>query len=134
MVETKLPEPTPSELEILRALWRRGPSTVREVLEELPGEPAPGYTTVLKLLQIMHQKGLVERDESARSHVYRPAASRDETQRQMVGSLVRRAFEGSAAQLVMQALAGEEASDEELARVREYLDRAERRRDGEVRP
>lgn len=128
MTDETMPEPTPGELELLRVLWRRGPSTVREVLDDLPASPAPGYTTVLKLLQIMHRKGLVERDESGRSHVYAPAASRGETQRRMVGSLLRRAFDGSASQLAMQALSAEGASDEDLARVREYLDRVERER------
>lgn len=128
MTDPTVPEPTPGELEILGVLWRRGPSTVREVLDHLPASPAPGYTTVLKLLQIMHRKGLVQRDESGRSHVYAPVASRDETQRQMVGSLLARAFDGSAAQLVLQALSTDAASDEELARVREYLDRVERER------
>jgi predicted transcriptional regulator len=109
-------------------LWRRGPSTVREVLGELPGEATPGYTTVLKQFQIMHRKGLVERDESGRSHLYAPAASRGETQRRMVSTLLHRAFDGSASQLAMQALATEAASDEDLARVREFLDRVERER------
>jgi len=128
MTDPQVPEPTPGELELLRVLWRRGPSTVREVQGDFPGPATPGYTTVLKLLQIMHQKGLVERDESGRSHVYAPAASRGETQRQMVGTLLRRAFDGSASQLAVQALSTEAASDEDLARVREYLDQAERER------
>src|SRR5690349_8005777 len=86
MAEPRPPRPTDAELTILRALWGRGPSTVREVHGAM-GSGA-GYTTVLKLLQIMHEKGLVERDESSRSHVYRPARSRDETQRQLVGDLL----------------------------------------------
>jgi predicted transcriptional regulator len=128
MPDPTRPEPTPGELELLRVLWRRGPSTVRQVLGDLPGAATTGYTTVLKLLQIMHRKGLVARDESGRSHVYAPAVSRSETQRQMLGSLLDRAFDGSAAQLAMQALATEAASDEDLAQVREYLDRVERER------
>lgn len=128
MTETQVPEPTPGELELLRVLWRRGPSTVREVLDDLPGTDRPGYTTVLKLFQIMHRKGLVERDESGRSHVYAPATSQGETQRRMIGRLLERAFDGSAGELAMQALSTEAASDEDLARVREYLDRVERER------
>jgi predicted transcriptional regulator len=116
------PHPTNAELEILRVLWRRGPSTVREVHESLDREPRVGYTTVLKLLQIMAEKSLVSRDESTRSHVYRAAASEESTQRRLVSDLLDRAFEGSALGLVMRALDARPASREELQRIRQLLD------------
>src|ERR1700730_8049578 len=98
----QLPRPTAGELEILRVLWTAGPSTVRDVHTTLAAEkPGTGYTTVLKLLQIMAAKGLVTRDETTRAHVYSPRVSEDKTQRQMVRNLVDRAFGGSAARLVM---------------------------------
>lgn len=116
------PQPTNAELEILRALWRRGPSTVREVHEGLPKGRPVGYTTVLKLLQIMAEKGLVTRDESARSHVYTPAVTEATTQRRLVSDLLDRAFEGSAMGLVMQALAARPASPDELRQIRDMID------------
>jgi predicted transcriptional regulator len=118
-------KPTPGELEILRVLWDRGPGTVRDVQEALGGERASGYTTVLKLLQIMTEKGLVRRDETARAHVYAAAVEESRTQRRLVKDLVDRAFGGSAAKLVMQALAGRRASAEEIERIRELLDAME---------
>lgn len=121
--------PTDTELAILRVLWAHGPSTVREVAEEMGREGA--YTTVLKLLQIMTGKGLVRRDESARTHVYRAARSERATQRQLVRELADRAFGGSAARLVMQALlAAKKASPEELAAIRELLAEREGKREG----
>ncbi len=111
--------PTDAELAILRVLWRRGPSTVRQVQEEL--QPA-GYTTVLKTLQIMTDKRLVERDESKRAHVYRAHDSQQATQRHLVGDLLDRAFGGSAAQLVLQALAARPASSREMHEIRQILD------------
>ncbi|QOY88950.1 BlaI/MecI/CopY family transcriptional regulator [Paludibaculum fermentans] len=114
--------PTASELEILGVLWEQGPSTVRQVHEVLDGRKPTGYTTVLKLLQIMSEKGLVAREESARAHVYRAAAAREETQGQLVGDLVDRAFGGSAAELVMRALSTRPASQEELDEIRRMLD------------
>jgi predicted transcriptional regulator len=119
---TSLPRPTPGELEILRVLWDRGPSTVREVQDALGTEKAAGYTTVLKLLQIMAEKDLVRRDESARAHVYAARVPETQTQRQLVRDLVDRAFGGSAAQLVVQALSGRRASAEEIERIRRLLD------------
>ena len=115
-------EPTDAELALLRVLWERGPSTVRQIHDEVSAERRTGYTTVLKLLQIMTEKGLVERDERARTHVYRAKLSAAETQRQLVGDLVDRAFGGSAAALVMQALAARRATPEELAEIRRLLD------------
>jgi len=122
MKKSNLPRPTDSELAILRVLWRVGPATVRAVHDELSGTQDTGYTTVLKLMQIMTEKGLVQRDESERSHVYEPACSEQEVQRQLVGHLLDRAFGGSAQQLVMQALATKKASPEELKEIRKLLD------------
>jgi predicted transcriptional regulator len=126
MPETELPRPTDAELEILKVLWRRGPSTVREVFETLGESKTTGYTTVLKLMQIMAEKGIVVRDESERAHRYEPAAPEDETQRRLVGDLLRKAFDGSAKKLVMQALSTERASAEELSEIRRMLDELER--------
>src|SRR5437879_2471482 len=121
----KPPKPTDAELAVLRVLWQRGPSTVREVWEQLSAAQRMGYTTVLKTLQIMLGKGLVERDEADRSHVYRPAIGQEQTQRQLVGHLLERVFAGSARKLVMQALAVKKASREELAEIRRLLDEME---------
>jgi len=112
-------KPTDAELAILTVLWSRGPSTVRQVAAAMDREA--GYTTVLKLLQIMAEKGLVTRDESARTHVYAPAYTEDQTQRQLVMDLVERAFDGSAAKLVLQALASKKATPEELDEIRTLL-------------
>ena len=117
------PIPTDAELRILRVLWERGASTVREVLEELPDERPVGYTTVLKLLQIMHEKGLVARDERARTHVYSAGVAEQRTERRLVSDLIERAFSGSAATLVMRALADRPASAEELEEIRRLIDR-----------
>jgi predicted transcriptional regulator len=114
-------KPTDAELGILRVLWARGPSTVRDVFHELGGEGA--YTTVLKLLQIMTEKGLVRRDDSTRTHVFEAAYSEDQTQQQLVGDLLDRVFDGSAAKLVLQALEARAASPEELAEIRKLLDK-----------
>lgn len=113
-------KPTDAELAILRVLWARGPSTVREVAEALGREGA--YTTMLKLLQIMTEKRLVRRDDTTRSHVYEAAYSEDHTQKQLVTDLMQRAFDGSAAKLVLQALAAGETSPEEIAEIRKLLD------------
>ncbi|MEN8376905.1 MAG: BlaI/MecI/CopY family transcriptional regulator [Gemmatimonadota bacterium] len=114
--------PTESELEILQVLWRRGPSTVREVLDDLADERERVYTTVLKLLQIMHEKGLVARDEGGRTHVYEATVNRESTERALLADLADRAFDGSAARLVMRALSARRASDAELEEVRRLLD------------
>ena len=119
------PKPTPAELEILQVLWQRGPSTVRDVHERLNQGRATGYTTVLKLLQIMADKALVTRDETARAHVYAARSPEAQTQRQLVRDLVDRAFGGSAAQLVVQALSGRRASNEEIEQIRKLLDEIE---------
>jgi len=114
--------PTNAELEILRVLWQRGPSTVRDVHESLDHARPVGYTTVLKLLQIMVEKGLVRRDASARSHVYAAVASQDATQRRMVADLVRRVFGGSTLGLVLHALESTRATAPELDLIRRLLD------------
>ena len=120
-----LPRPTDAELAILRVLWRRGPATVRQVQEEMNQNQQTGYTTVLKLLQIMTEKGLVKRDESERTHVYEASLPEEETQRQLVDDLLERAFGGSARQLVLHALSAKKTSRTELAQIRELLDEFE---------
>ena len=125
------PRPTDAELAILRILWDRGPSTVRQVHDVLALERQAAYTTALKLLQIMTEKGLVERDERDRTHIYRARLSEETTQRQLVRDLVDRAFAGSASKLVMQALATRRASAEELRDIRKAIDGA--RNEKEVR-
>jgi predicted transcriptional regulator len=118
------PRPTDAELAILRVLWERGPSTVRQVHESLAEARETGYTTTLKLMQIMAEKGLVTRDESSRTHVYSARASQENTQRQLVSDLVQRAFGGSAAELVLRALASHKTSDTELLEIRKLIDDA----------
>jgi predicted transcriptional regulator len=113
-------KPTDAELSILRVLWTRGPSTVRQVAEAMGRES--GYTTVLKLMQIMTEKRLVRRDESARTHVYESVYTEDQTKRQLVTDLLDRVFDGSAAKLVLQALASNKTSPEELAEIKKLLE------------
>jgi BlaI family transcriptional regulator, penicillinase repressor len=112
--------PTDAELAILHVLWSRGPSTVRDVAAAMDREGA--YTTVLKLMQIMTDKGLVKRDDSARTHIYRAVSSEGQTQRQLVTEMVDKVFAGSAAKLVLQALSAGKTSPEELAEIRKLLD------------
>jgi predicted transcriptional regulator len=119
------PRPTDAELAILTVLWERGPSTVREVHDALSSTQESGYTTVLKLMQIMTDKGLVVRDESQRAHVYTASSSAQKTRHQLLGDLIDRAFGGSPTQLVMQALSGTKASAEELRAIRQLLDQME---------
>ena len=125
------PRPTPAELSILRVLWERGRSTVRDVQEALnrgrPRSSPTGYTTVLKLMQIMTDKGLVRRDESQRTHVYEAAATEDQTQGRLVRDLLDRAFGGSAQKLVLHALSARKASPEEIAEIRSLLDALEKK-------
>ena len=120
---TIIPRPTESELELLQILWQKEPATVRDIYEALNEEKASGYTTVLKLLQIMTGKGLVVRDEANRAHVYRAAFSQDAMQSRLLADLSHRLFAGSAAQLALHALSMEAASDEELAEIRALLAR-----------
>ncbi len=115
------PRPTDAELEILKVLWHRGASTVREVHDVLNASRPTGYTTVLKLLQIMSEKGLVSRDEGQRAHVYEARLAQEQTERQMVGDLLERVFDGSASKLVMQALATKKTSARELTAIRQLL-------------
>ncbi len=122
------PLPTDAELAILRVLWARGPSTVRQVHEAVVGARETGYTTTLKLMQIMTEKGLVTRDESARTHVYAARATEAHTQSQLVADLMQRAFGGSAAALVQRALSTHRASDEELREIRKLIERHEEER------
>jgi predicted transcriptional regulator len=119
---TKTPKPTDAELGILRVLWEQGPSTVRQIQQVLDRARPTGYTTVLKLLQIMTEKGLVRRDETERRHVYRVRFSEEQTQQQLLGDLLDRAFAGSTGKLVMQALCSRKASAEDLAAIRKLLD------------
>jgi len=120
----KTPRPTDAELAILRVLWERGPSTVRQVHDVLLRERPTAYTTALKLLQIMTEKGLVRRDETERTHVYHPRLSEEQTQRQLIRDLLDRAFAGSSSKLVMQALATTRASADELVEIRRMLERS----------
>jgi BlaI family transcriptional regulator, penicillinase repressor len=120
-----LSRPTDAELAILRVLWSRGPSTVRQVHEAISRERETGYTTVLKLMQIMTEKGLVERDESERTHVYQARFTQEATQQRLVSDLLDKAFDGSASQLVMRALEAKPASADELAQIRRLLDELE---------
>lgn len=122
-------KPTDSELVILNVLWNRGAGTVREVLAQLKETHSPeiGYTTVLKLMQIMTDKGLLERDSSQRPQVYTATISQNETQQNFISDLLDKAFGGSAKRLVMQVLSAKEASDEELAEVELLLDRLEKK-------
>lgn len=127
----KLPKPTAGELEILDALWRlAAPSTVREVHDALNTSKETGYTTVLKLMQIMAVKGLVDRDESERAHRYTPRLEQQQTQKQLLRDLVDRAFDGSASLLVQQALAAKRATPAEIAEIRQMLDRYEKENGG----
>ncbi len=125
---TALPLPSAAELDILAVVWRRGASTVREVHEELG--KSSGYTTTLKQMQLMTDKGLLSRSERYRSHVYEAALPREETQRQIAADLLKRAFDGSAKHLVLGALTAQPASREELGEIRQLLDGFERRQKG----
>lgn len=120
----ELPKPTESELAILNVLWERGASTVRDVHEALYREEGAGYTTALKLMQIMHAKRLVERDDSERAHVFKAAVGKERTQKRFLADMVQRVFDGSPSQLVLQALGGRpHATREELDEIRALLDR-----------
>ena len=121
MARRKKSRPTDRELTILRILWDNGPSTVRDVNEAMNEDENTGYTTTLKLMQIMAEKGLVLRDESQFKHVYRPALTEEKAQKQLVGDLLDRAFSGSAEKLVMRALSAKKVSAKELASIRKML-------------
>src|SRR5689334_6054012 len=123
MVSTKYIRPTESELEILRILWERGKASVREVHEELSKTKEAGYTTTLKLMQIMFEKGLVGRDDSVKIHVYHPAVSREKTQKHMLGKMINNLFGGSSTELVLHALGNHKASPEELEEIQQLLNK-----------
>ncbi len=131
MTKKPTPKPTDGELAILGVLWRNGPSTVRHVQEELDKTRPTGYTTALKLMQIMHEKGLISRNESARAHVYRAILQERQTQRRLVRDLLDRAFGGSPQQLVMRALQAKKASPDELAAIRQLIDELEAKNRGD---
>jgi BlaI family transcriptional regulator, penicillinase repressor len=122
----KFPKPTEAELAILRVLWQRGPCTVRQVHEALNAVKETGYTTVLKFMQIMHEKGLVTRDEKPYAHVYQARLAREQAQRTLVADLLDRAFEGSMSNLVLRALSSRKATAEELSEIRKILKDYER--------
>lgn len=125
--EGTLPAPTDAELDVLRVLWERGESTVREVHEVIAGLRGIGYTTVLKQMQVMYQKGLLTRQERFKSHVYAPAEPRSATQRLLASLLLRQAFDGSARGLLQSALAGRRVDSQELDEIRSLLDQVEKR-------
>ncbi len=125
MARKKTPGPTSRELAILGVLWGKGPSTVRDVHEALNADSGTGYTTTLKLMQIMAEKGLLSRKDAGRQHVYRPAASEEKTQKQVVGDMLDKVFAGSAEKLVMRALSARKVSVKELKRIREMLEKME---------
>jgi BlaI family transcriptional regulator, penicillinase repressor len=124
-IKPSTPKPTAAELEILGVLWHTGPATVRQVHEVLEARKGAGYTTVLKTMQIMADKGLLEREDSSRAHVYKPVLRQEETQRQLVDDLLEKVFGGSASQLVMRALSGRRTSKKEMAEIRRMLDEYE---------
>ena len=121
MAIPKYIKPTESELEILQILWLRGIATVREVNEELANSKDVGYTTTLKLMQIMHEKGLVKRDESMRTHVYQSAVNKERTQKHLLSKMITSLFGGSSTQLVLQALGEAKTSQEELEQIQALL-------------
>lgn len=121
MSVTRSIKPTDSELEILQILWTKGLATVREVHEELASTKDVGYTTTLKLMQIMHEKGLVKRDDSMRTHVYQAAVNKEKTQKHLLGKMIDSLFGGSPTQLVIQALGESKASPEEIEKIQRIL-------------
>jgi predicted transcriptional regulator len=125
MARRKTPGPTAGELAILAVLWDKGPSTVRDIHEALHQDTETGYTTTLKLMQIMVEKGLLVREDDGRRHIYRPALSEEKTQKQLVQDLLDKVFAGSAEKLVMRALSAKKVSPKELQRIREMLDEME---------
>lgn len=127
MARHKVSGPTDRELAILGILWNNGPSTVRQVNEEMNKQQRTGYTTTLKLMQIMTEKGLVVRDDSKFQHIYKPVVSEEKTQKQVVGDLLEKVFSGSAEKLVMRALSAKKVSAKELAKIRKTLDEMERK-------
>ncbi|MCC9167329.1 BlaI/MecI/CopY family transcriptional regulator [Pontibacter harenae] len=125
MSSEKQNKPTEAELEILQVLWQHGPSTVRFVHEELSKTKDAGYTTTLKFMQLMAEKGMLEADKTNRSHIYRPLLEEEQTQRQLLDRFLDSTFRGAAMKMVMQALGNHEASKEELDEIRNLLDKLE---------
>ena len=121
-------KPTESELEILSILWEKGSATVREVHEDIQQTKDVGYTTTLKLMQIMHEKGLVSRDESSKTHIYIPCFEKEKAQEQYVGKMIKTLFSGSTSQLVMQALGNHKASQEDLSEIKQLIESLEKRK------
>lgn len=117
--------PTEKELEILRIIWEKNPASVKDVHEAMGGEKANGYTTILKLMQIMHEKGLVTRQKNGKQHLYAAVPTMENTRQQMVEKMIDTVFQGSAAQLVMSALGNGKSSKEELAEIKKYLENLE---------
>lgn len=118
-------KPTEKELEILQILWHKGPAAVKDVHETMGGDAENGYTTILKLLQIMHEKGLVTRQKRGKLHLYEAAVSREDTRQFMLDKMIRTVFQGSAMQLVMSALGNKKSSKEELSEIKKYLEKLE---------
>jgi len=127
MKSKKSLKPTDSELAVLQVLWKQGASTVRAVNDELNKQRAVGYTTSLKIMQIMHEKGLLSRTRSGRTHVYHAVISESEIQKSLVDKLLEKAFHGSAMKLVMQALGNHSSTSEELSEIRKFLDQLEKK-------
>lgn len=125
MARRQSSQPTEVELQILRTLWDRGPSAVREIHQTISAEKGTNYSTTVKMLSVMLEKGLVKRDENARPHVYRPTAAQETTQKRILRDLIQKAFDGSAGSLVLQVLASKKASKAELAEIRKLLDQLE---------
>ena len=125
MARKKVSGPTEKELAILAILWKNGPCTVRQINEEMNIQQRTGYTTTLKLMQIMTEKGLLRRDDSKFQHIYQPTSSEEKTQKQVVGDLLEKVFSGSAEKLVMRALSTKKVSAKELAKIRKMLDKME---------
>ena len=125
MARTKAQGPTEKELAILKVLWQRGPSTVRQVNDEINKQQETGYTTTLKLMQIMTEKALLVRDDSVFKHIYKPLISAESTEKQIVGDMLEKVFSGSAERMVMRALAAKQVTAEELRKIRQLLDKME---------
>ena len=124
-------KPTDGELQILKVLWKHGPSTVRIVNEQLNLKKAVGYTTTLKLMQIMYEKGILDRTKSGKTHIYRSLITEESTQKQLINRLMDNAFHGSAMKLVMQALGSRSSTKEELDEIRNFLDQLEDKENGD---
>lgn len=123
MSKARFVRPTEKELEILQILWKKGPVSVRDVHVTMGGDDHNGYTTILKLMQIMHEKGLVSRTKSGKLHLYEAVASQEHTRQFMLDKMIRTVFQGSAAQLVMSALGNKQSSREELSEIKRYLEK-----------